>query len=189
MCGKIIHFVFLGILVLFCAINLIAKDLCDPTNGAPSNGEYCMLIPSYDTFQRAECGRPPFTTSSNKTETCADGCRDYCWFPCMVKEFDQRNGTVDPACACQGDTDQMCEHPTGSVLYFTECLNKSAPPQCSPPTYIDFVAFYFNWISAEIASGISCENTANLTSFRVCLDTRLRSLAGGIFTLGLRFDA
>ena len=154
-------------------------NVCDPINGMAGNGEYCMLIPNYDTFQRAECGRQPFTTRSNKTEMCIDSCRDYCWLPCMVKEFDQHNGTVDPACACQGDTNQMCENVTGSVSYYTECANRTVP--CSSPSYVDFAVFYFTWLSDGIVNGThiaepSCPATANKTAFRVCVENALHPL-------------
>ena len=169
--GKICDLAAFAVLLSF-ATHPLAQDLCDPTNGASGNGTYCMLIPNYDTYQKAECGRPPFITSSNKTETCADSCRDYCWLPCMVKEFDQRNGTVDPVCACQGDTDQMCEHPTGSVKYYTECLNVTAP--CPSLAYADFADFYFNWLSSKIANGTSCQENEDLRAFKLCVENDVR---------------
>ena len=164
-CGILQVFVLCLILV-----TIQTDDLCDPVNGAPSNGEYCMLIPDYDTYQRAECGQSPFTTNSSKIETCADGCRDYCWLPCMVREFDQHNGTVDPACACQGDMDQTCENVTGSVLYYTECLNKTVA--CPALSYIDFAVFYFTWLSEKITEETNCTNSERLNELRLCVENK-----------------
>ena len=175
------------IVYLFFA-TIQTDDLCDPVNGAPSNGEYCMLIPNYDTYQKAECGRPPFTTTSNKTETCIDECRNYCWLPCMVKEFDQHNGTVDPACACQGDRAQVCENATGSVTYYTECANATVP--CPSPSYVDFAVFYFTWLSVNIHNFIHpilddngtfigetpCVDTPIKKAFRLCVESNFQPL-------------
>ena len=165
------------ILQFFIVFSLIVTiktdDICDPDNGAPSNGEYCILIPNYDTYQRAECGRPPFTTTSNKIETCVDECRNYCWLSCMVKEFDQHNGTVDPACACQGDRDQVCRNATGSVTYYTECANTTVP--CPSPSYVDFAVFYFTWLSENINDMIFNYNFGNGTTFQTrCVDNPIK---------------
>ena len=167
---RIVQVMLLYVLI----VTIQTDDLCDPTNGAPSNGEYCILIPNYDTYQIAECGQSPFTTTSNKIETCADSCRDYCWLPCMVKEFDQHNGTVDPACACQGDRVQMCANATGSVKYYTECLNKTL--QCPSPSYVDFADFYFNRLSDAIVMNDACPLSAQKRAFRLCVETTLRSM-------------
>ena len=174
MCGKVIHFVSIFLIVLSCATNLLAQDLCDSTNGAPSDVGYCMLIPNYDTYQRAECGRPPFTTASGQNVTCADDCRDYCWLPCMVKEFDQHNGTVDQACTCEGDRNQTCQNATGSVKYYTECLNTTA--RCTSPSYIDFADFYFNWLSEKIIEGNNCTDSGRLKlkDLRLCVENKVR---------------
>ena len=169
-------------------VTIQTDDLCDSANGAPSNGEYCMLIPNYDTYQRAECGQSPFTTSSNKTEECIDECRQYCWFPCMVKEFDKHSGTVDQACACQGNLDQTCENVTGSVEYYTECANRTVP--CPSPSYVDFAVVFFTWLGdnfntiyREIPENSSisvpvapCMDNANKTTLRLCVETALRPL-------------
>ena len=155
--------------IFFFVVTTQTDDLCDPVQGAPNNGEYCLLIPNYDTYQKAECGRPPFTTASNNIETCVDECRNYCWLPCMVKEFDQHSGTVDPVCACQVDRDQVCRNATGSVTYYKECTNTSAP--CPSPSYVDFAVFYFTWLSDNINRYIYTYRYGDGTIFRtICSD-------------------
>ena len=180
-CGILQVFV---LFLFFVAIH--TDDLCDPVNGAPSNGEYCMLIPNYDTYQRAECGQPPFITSSNKTETCINGCRDYCWLPCMVKEFDQHSGNVSDVCLCMGDPNQMCENVTGSVEYYTECANRTVP--CPSPSYVDFAVVFFTWLGDSFNSlyrdiavdnstiSTPCLDNANKTTLRLCVETSLRPM-------------
>ena len=107
---------------------------------------------------------------------CADSCRDYCWLPCMVKDFDQHSGYVEQDCACEGNRDQMCENVTGSVKYYTECLNKTHP--CPSPSFVDFADFYFNWLSDEIITN-TCPFGPQRRSFRRCVESSLRSFVDG----------
>ena len=171
---RFMHFLFLNI--IFVSVTS-AEEFCDSVNGTAGE-DYCVLFPNYDDYQKAECGRPPFTTTTNETVVCVDTCREFCWFPCMVKEFNQYNGTVDSTCACTANKTQMCETETGSVDFYTECANTTAPCNAtSGDSYVDFAVFFFEFLSADIADTYNesfCSDNSRKKSFRLCVENSLR---------------
>ena len=116
--------------------------------------------------------REKFPIYGNKTETCVDECKNYCWLPCMVKEFDQHSGTVDPVCACQGNRAQVCGHATGSVTYYTECANTTVP--CPSPSYVDFAVYYFTWLAENINRLLWTVNQNGVTTQTRCFDNPMK---------------
>ena len=172
---RLMHFLFLNI--LFVSVTS-AEEFCDSINGTAGE-DYCVLFPNYDDYQKAECGRPPFTTITNETVVCVDTCRDFCWFPCMVKEFNQYNGTVDPSCECTANKTQMCATETGSVDFYTECANTTVPCDSTSPSYLHFAVYFFEFLSADIASTYNesfCSDSNRKKNFRICVENSLRPL-------------
>ena len=154
------------VLIVVCFQHSISQDRCDPISG-PS-GQSCVNIPGYTDFQLASCTTSSdIMASTNNSYQCADSCRNYCWFPCMLEKHGAVNGNITGDCNCNSSF-SWCFDKTGSDAFFTHCLDNIH--NCNSDRFSHFAYLLGTSLGNYLKDSTeNCSSKEWIRSFRVCV--------------------
>ena len=119
----------------FC---LAASDKCDNRTGP--KGEFrCVQLDAYQDKQYANCLPNRYIKQkSGGKYVCENRWADYCWYPCMMENHNERYGPISEDCACgenpveglstETSLPEKCYSPDGhGCSWYRDCLEKKHP--------------------------------------------------------------
>ena len=157
---------------------------CSPWFG-PAGTVHCVKFGDYDDYQWATCRTDTYvkTTSKNRHK-CADSTIIYCYYQCMIDEYDRENGVVFSQCKCSPTgppptvkvpLPAWCYSPDGrNCSWYRDCLNK-AYPKCEDDEddYAIKFAEKFCQLYNESYKEFSPEGKKWVDAVRKCLQVKL----------------
>ena len=121
--------VFALFYILLINANLTNSQYCD--SNYIGNTDCVLLTPYYSAYQWATCLTNKYIKEKTKNRFSCRGGSTYCWYQCMVEEFELDQGPVYDTCKCSTNqtTDlnlpNHCYSPDGTNCgWYEECLEK-----------------------------------------------------------------